>query len=389
MGRKKMGLTYAGSGVNYDAMDPFKKMCQLVGLKTASQLQRHGCIEMEWSRGESCYIFKTPWGVYMAHVEEGLGTKNIAADKMANALALWQGVVCASKRCSHSFYREVAQCNVAMVINDLITSGASPLNFMLHLAVGNGDWFKNEQRAKDISEGTAQALILGRCAWGGGETPGLKGIILPDEALLSGSAVGFIEKEEHVINPANICDGDAIVFFQSSGPHANGFTMLREIADGLPSGYLAQLPSGRTYGDTILAPTHIYAAAIQECQKVGVRIHYAINVTGHGWRKLMRANANFSYIIDRLPPQQEIFDFVQKVGDVSDREMYKTFNMGAVFALYLPQEDLGKLMEALMNLTPEEAVLADVVGHIEASKEKKVVIVPKDITFDANDLDIR
>lgn len=389
--------------VNYAGFDMFKIACQEAGRPTAENLRRNGFQEETWSRGESAFVMRTPWkGKYLAHVEEGLGTKNIPADRMAEAIVfavasrkvfsemqkvfLGESSLRAGKEAGKSFFKEVAQCNVAMAINDLITVGASPLSYLLHLAVGDADWFKNEQRWNDLIEGTKKACDIAGCVWGGGETPVLRNIVVPGAALLSGSATGFISSEKRLINPANIKDGDAIILFESSGPHANGYTMLWDVvAPRLPDGYLTKIPDdGRTFGEAILAPTVIYFQLIQECMDRGVRIHYAVNITGHGWCKLMRAPKAFVYIINKLPRQQPLFDFIQQWNPIDSKKMYRTFNMGAGFAIYVPQKDVSKVLDVA-----EVFYGATVAGHIEKSSVKEVIIEPMGIKFGPEDLAIR
>lgn len=161
--------------------------------------------------------------------------------------------------------------------------------------------------------------------------------------------------------------------------------MAREIADKLPDGYLTKLTNGRTYGETLLDPTHIYVAFIEECLNRGVNIHYVVNITGHGWRKLMRSTKPFAYIIDVLPSQQLIFEFIKKYGPVDDNEAYGNFNMGAGFALYVSEADTDAVLKgaASHNLGALRA------GHIKRSDEKKVVIRPKGLEYSGATLGVR
>ena len=268
-------MTYAGSGVDYGALDPFKRRAQLAGRSTADAIRRLGVSEVEMSRGESAYLVETPDG-YLAHVEEGLGTKNLVADAMYRLVP------------GRSYYDHIAQDTVAMIVNDMVTLGALPLAVAMHLGVGSSEWFKDDRRAGDLVDGWRTACQLARCAWGGGETPTLSGVVEATTVVLAGSAIGMIKPKGRLIR-ANIQHGDAIVMFESSGIHANGLTLARAIAERAPKGYLTPLGDGRPYGEALLDPTHIYVGAIEDCLNRGVDIHYAVNITGHGWRKLMRA----------------------------------------------------------------------------------------------------
>jgi phosphoribosylformylglycinamidine cyclo-ligase len=384
-------MTYKGVGVDYDAMDPWKRQAQLAGKDTAYSLKRFGFCEVEMSRGESAYLIETP-DAYIAHVEEGLGTKNLVADAMYRLTG-------------KSYYDQVAQDTVAMIVNDMITLGALPLSVAMHLAVGSSDWFEDELRGHDLIEGWKRACRISRCVWGGGETPTLKGIVVPGTALISGSATGIIKPKERLIK-TSVRDGDAIVLLESSGIHANGLTMARSIAERkdslgrkilnfflsnwfpleiLPKGYLTRLSDGRTYGETLLDPTHIYVPFIEDCLEGGMDIHYTANITGHGWRKLMRAPQAFTYVIDTLPRQLPIFDFLQEYGPVDDEEAYANFNMGAGFALYVAENDVEKILE-IAQPYPFGILKA---GYVERSKEKKVIIKPKGLEYAGTTLGVR
>jgi len=367
-------MTYADVGVDYDAMDPFKRSAQLAARETASNIKRLGFSEVELSRGESAYLIETTDG-YLAHVEEGLGTKNLVADAMYRLTG-------------KPYYDQIAQDAVAMIVNDMITLGALPVSVAMHLAVGVSTWFEDEQRSRDLIQGWRKACMLARCAWGGGETPTLKGVVMPEAVVLSGSAIGMVKPKARLIT-ANIQHGDAIILIESSGIHANGLTLARKIADKLPDGYLTKLEDGRTYGDTLLDPTHIYVALVEDCLNNGVNIHYAVNITGHGWRKLMRATEPFAYIIDTLPKRQAIFDFLQVHGPIEDEEAYGNFNMGAGFALYVPEADVNKVWSILNFYKPPHNLTAVYAGYVERSNEKKVIIKPKGLEYLGSTLGVR
>lgn len=365
-------MTYAGTGVDYDAMDPFKHLAQLAARETARNIARLNggeFWEFEPSRGESAYLIETPES-YLAHVEEGLGTKNLVADAMY-ALT------------GRSYYDHIAQCAVAMIVNDLVTLGALPLSVAMHLAVGSSDWFNDKQRSGDLIKGWAHACNLARCAWGGGETPTLKGVVVPEAVVLSGSAMGIVKPKVRLIENS-MRHGDAIIIIESSGIHANGLTLARKIAEKLPEGYLTKLPDGRTYGETLLDPTHIYVGLVEDCLDLGMIIHGAVNVTGHGWRKLMRATQSFAYVIEELPTQLAIFDFLQQHGPVDEQEAYGNLNMGAGFALYVAQTDVEKVLGVAKNL----GLKALVAGHIE-NGDKKVIIKPKGLKYLGETLAVR
>jgi phosphoribosylformylglycinamidine cyclo-ligase len=364
-------MTYAGAGVDYGALDPFKRRAQLAGRSTADVLHRLGVAEVEMSRGESAYLVETE-DAFLAHVEEGLGTKNLVADAMYGLTA------------ARTFYDHIAQDTVAMIVNDMVTLGALPLAVAMHLGAGSSDWFKDERRTEDLIRGWRNACELSRCAWGGGETPTLAGVVEPQTVVLAGSAIGLIKPKTRLIR-ANIQPGDAIVLFESSGIHANGLTLARAIAGHAPDGYLTPLRDGRAYGEALLDPTHIYVGLIEDCLNRGVDIHYAVNITGHGWRKLMRAPDALAYIIDTVPAPQPVFEFMQLAGNIEDAEAYANFNMGAGFAIYVPENDVSPVLD-IARAFPFKALRA---GHVEKSESKKVVIRPKGLEFSGETLRVR
>src|SRR5688572_7614790 len=138
-------LTYGGAGVNYDALDAFKRACQKEAATTVPLLEAHGAREAEGTRGESAYLIETADG-YLAHVEEGLGTKNLVADAMLELTG-------------QSYYRHIGIDTVATIVNDLVTCGALPISIAMHAAVGDSSWFSNERRAADLAQGFADGCI--------------------------------------------------------------------------------------------------------------------------------------------------------------------------------------------------------------------------------------
>src|SRR5687768_1816271 len=148
------GLSYEQSGVKYDALDAFKRLCQREASTTVEALAHHGLKEPANIRGESAYLIETP-ASYLAHVEEGLGTKNLVADAML-------------KLTGQSYYANVGIDTVATIVNDLVTTGALPVSIAMHAAVGDSSWFDETRRAEDLARGFAQGCRLSDAVWGGG-----------------------------------------------------------------------------------------------------------------------------------------------------------------------------------------------------------------------------
>jgi len=363
--------TYAASGVSYDLMDPFKRLAQLRAKATTKNLSRFGMAEVSASRGESAYVWEEP-DSFRAFVIEGLGTKNLVADETRQ----FSG---------KTHYDSIAQDTVAMIVNDLIVVGADPQIINAYFAVGDSRWFADEDRVKDLIEGWAQACHLAAAVWGGGETPTLKSIIEPETIDLSGSAVGIIKPKDRLVLGDKLTPGDAIVVIESSGIHANGLTLARAIAAKLPDGYATRLPDGSSYGEALLTPTHIYAGLIQDLFEAGIEIHYMVNITGHGWRKLMRADRELSYKITKLPPVQPVFQFIQKHSRTTDEEMYGNFNMGAGFAIFVPAKQAAAICTIALK---KHGFAATIAGRVAAGP-RQVSIKQKNIVFHSQTLGVR
>jgi phosphoribosylformylglycinamidine cyclo-ligase len=364
-------LSYESAGVRYDVLDSFKRACQKFGATTTDALRHHEMSEARGTRGESAYLIETP-NEYLAHVEEGLGTKNLVADEVHNLIG-------------QSFYRNIGIDTVATIVNDLITCGALPISVAMHAAVGDVRWFENQTRARDLAEGFAHGCKLSGAAWGGGETPALRGIVNPDAIVLAGSALGRIAPKSHRIT-GEIAPGDAIILLASTGVHTNGLTLCRALADRLPQGYLTKLPSGRSYGEVLLDASPIYVNFITLAQQRNLKIHYAAHITGHGWRKLMRLDTPLVYRITQIPDVPEIFPFIQSAAGLDAREMYATFNMGGGFAIFVDPSDVPRALD----IARETHHRAWQVGAIERrGEEKAVVIEPLGITFGAEELKVR
>ncbi|OGJ45911.1 hypothetical protein A2272_03990 [Candidatus Peregrinibacteria bacterium RIFOXYA12_FULL_33_12] len=369
MGNK---IDYKSSGVHYDLLDPFKISAQKAASSTDGNIDYLNLKEVSQSRGESAFLIETDTG-YIAHVEETLGTKNLIADSMY-------------KITNKSYYDQIAQDTVAAIVNDLITMGALPISLAMHLAVGDSHWFEDENRQHDLVTGWKKSCDLSSALWAGGETPTLKGIVEPNTCLLSGSAVGIIQKKDQMIRSSNLKSGDRIILLESSGIHANGASLCRKIVTELSDGYRTKISDGRMFGEAILDPSIIYVPILKECVAQNIRLHYISHITGHGLRKIMRAVEPFHYVIENIFKSLPIFDFLQEKSGLDDKEMYATFNMGVGFALYLSSDDVSQVLD----ICAENNIKAIDAGYIEESKgAKNLSIVAKKIEYSGESLAVR
>lgn len=367
---KTQKITYSQVGDNYDTKDPIKILAQTAAKKTGRNLLPHGFQEVSETRGESAYVWKQG-NIYMASVIEGLGTKNIIADEMR-------------KITGKTYYDIIGHDTVATIINDLISVGARPLVLHMYLAIENNDWLADQARMNDLIGGFASACDLSGASWGGGETPTLKGIILPDTVELGGSAIGIIDNEKKLILDKKMQEGDRILLLKSNGINTNGASLARAIAQKLPKGYAHKLPDGSFYGDMLLTKTNIYAKVINDLLDNGIDIHYLSNITGHGLRKVMRAKREFTYVLEKIIEPQEIFVFLKQHSGLSEKEMYETYNMGMDYAIFLPQQYIEKAQQ-LIRLNGFESIDA---GYVMTGK-RQVIIKTKDIILEGESLRLK
>jgi phosphoribosylformylglycinamidine cyclo-ligase len=363
-------LNYTQSGVDYARIDPLKVAAQHAAAATASQLARHGCAEVPASRGESAYVVDVgPF--YLASIVECLGSKALVADAMAELSG-------------RSAYGLIAQDTIAMAINDLITVGATPLVVQAYWAAGGSQWFDDAQRARALVDGWKRACEHCKVAWGGGETPALAGIVEPGRIDLAASCTGWVNPKSRLTLGDKLGAGDAIVLLAASGIHANGLSLARKLAERLPQGYLTPVQPGLSYGDALLTPTPLYSPVTEALYRAGITPHYAANITGHGWRKLLRHPKTLRYRVHTLPPVPPVLSFIQQHAQMDADEAYGTLNMGAGFAVFVPAAQAARTIE----VATAQGVPATLAGVVEAG-DKELLIEPLGLRYAADDLQLR
>jgi phosphoribosylformylglycinamidine cyclo-ligase len=363
-------IDYQQAGVDYSKIDPLKILAQQAAAATAGNLQRHGLHEVAASRGESAYVVDCG-DFYLASITECLGTKALVADATR-------------KLTGRSYYDRIAQDTLAMAINDLITVGATPVSVHAYWAAGGSQWFHDGQRAKDLVDGWRAACDACGVAWGGGETPALQGVVVDDRIDLAASCVGLVRPKSRLTLGERLGPGDAIVLLASSGIHANGVSLARKLAERLPDGFGTRLPSGALFGEALLAPTVLYSPVTEALAQAGIVPHYCANITGHGWRKIMRHAKALTYRFHVLPEVPEVLRFLQQQTGSDDREAYGNLNMGAGFALFVAAGDA----ERTVQIAQQAGAKAVFAGVVEAGP-KQVVLQPIGVTFAGNDLHLR
>ena len=253
---------------------------------------------------------------------------------------------------------------VAMCVNDIACAGGEPLFFLDYIACG-----KNyPEKIADIVKGVAEGCLQSDAALIGGETAEHPGLMPEEEYDLAGFAVGIVD-EKDMITGQDLKAGDVLIGVASSGVHSNGFSLVRKIFEMTKESldtYYDEL--GKTLGEALLAPTRIYVKALKSVKEAGVRIHACSHITGGGFYEnvpRMLKDGTRAVIEKNSYPVLPIFDLLAKTGDIEEKMMYNTFNMGLGMVLAVDPSDVDKTMEAIRQAgdTPY------VVGRIEAGEK--------------------
>lgn len=264
----------------------------------------------------------------------------------------------------------VGQDCVAMCVNDIICSGAKPLFFLDYVAVG-----KNKpEKVAQIVKGVADGCVLSECALIGGETAEMPGFYPVDEYDLAGFAVGIVDRDK-VIDCSKVADGDALVGIASSGPHSNGYSLIRKVFKINEDHDKSKLDNyiesiGSTLGEALIKPTKIYVKTVLDVISK-FDVHGISHITGGGFyenipRMLNKKGARIQKGTWPVPP---IFDLIQSFGQVDQRDMYNTFNMGIGMVLAVPQED----KEAVVNTIKAMGEEAYVIGYVDEKADGVVL----------------
>jgi phosphoribosylformylglycinamidine cyclo-ligase len=212
----------------------------------------------------------------------------------------------------------------------------------------------------------------------------LAGIVEAGRVDLAAACTGIVQPKERLSLGERLAPGDAIVLLHASGIHANGLSLARKLVERLPQGWLTEVAPGLSYGAALLAPTPLYSPLLQGLWQEGIVPHYCANITGHGWRKLMRHPRELTYRIHTLPPVPPVLRFIQQHAGMDDRDAYGTLNMGAGFALYLPANAAAAAVACAHRL----GYGATLAGEVLAGA-KRLVVDPLRLGFSGADLDLR
>ncbi len=249
---------------------------------------------------------------------------------------------------------------VAMCVNDVICCGAKPMFFLDYIACG-----KNlPERIERIVAGVAEGCVQSGCALIGGETAEMPGFYPEDEYDLAGFSVGIVD-EERIVNKETIVPGDVILGLRSSGVHSNGFSLVRKVFDVENREIKAPLEAlgGRSLGETLLTPTRIYVKPVLALME-RVRVKGVSHITGGGFyenipRSLPKGIcASIEKARIPVPP---IFRMIAREGQIDERDMFNTFNMGIGMCLVVAKDDADRAMETLRAAGEEPVLLGETI----------------------------
>ena len=254
---------------------------------------------------------------------------------------------------------------VAMCVNDIICCGAKPLFFLDYIACG-----KNKpEKIAEIVKGVCEGCIMAGCALVGGETAEHPGMMPEDDYDIAGYSTGIVDKSK-IIDNTKMKEGDVIIAIASSGVHSNGFSLVRKVFDIENADLTSPVEElgGKSIGETLLTPTRIYVkpllALLEEVEVTAVS-----HITGGGfYENIPRSLADgFGAKINRASVKVlPIFDLIAKVGNITERDMFNTFNMGVGMSIVVDKADATKAIE-ILKANGEDAY---VIGEIVCSDEK-------------------
>ena len=257
---------------------------------------------------------------------------------------------------------------VAMCVNDIICAGAKPLFFLDYIACG-----KNvPEKIADIVKGVAEGCVQSGAALIGGETAEMPGFYPIDEYDLAGYCTGVVDKSK-IIDNKTMEEGDVVIALPSSGVHSNGFSLVRKVFDVENSDIKSPCEAlgGKSIGETLLTPTRIYVKPVLALLEK-VKVKGISHITGGGfYENIPRSipdglGAKIDKSAVRILP---IFDLIAKTGNISERDMFNTFNMGVGMSIVVPKEEV----ETALSVLRENGEDAYVIGEIVKSDEKVIL----------------
>lgn len=380
-----MSIKYSAF-VDYEKLDPVKRMALDIFEPTFSYPERLGIKVIPETLGQTAVAFDLSGigdsNFHLSHNIEGLGTKNLIAEKMYKEVFVEKGTIAEGLKIKKLF-KNLGIDTAAMSVNDTVAIGADVFSYIDIIASGNSSYFSDMDKNRCLLQGYRQAADENGFAIPQGETPELPGIVFPETLDLAGSSIGLIRPTNRLITGSAIKEGDVIYGLASSGIHANGISKARSIASKSKDGFFTALNDGSSIGEKLLTPTKIYQRHVRDMQNEDVEIHYLQPITGHAWEKIARARKPFDYRINHIPETTSIFQDLINLGkeynkkvssserfDFSNKEKYYTWNMGVGCVVVAPKESGEAVRECCKKYGTEVSEL----GSVE--KGERRVIMP-------------
>lgn len=363
--------------VDYDSLDSAKAAFIAASKKTIRFAEKYGFMP-ESGFGASANVFALDLKPFLKSgaenllitlLPEGLGTSDDARPDDLTPEQL------------EKFWYNIGIKTVAVTTNDAASTGMQTILLSLYLPSGQPEKVFTPAFMKGFLNGFVAGCKTVGCVYFSGETPQLKNKIYPDKLDIAGALFGLMPPNVKPITGENLAPGNKIVFIQSSGPHDNGFTALRKLAEELPQGYHTRLDDGREYWEAIIEPTVLYTPLIQEILSAGINPTNVEPISGHGWQKLMRSKKTLRYRVENVLPVPEIFKFVEKQSGTPQKEMIKIFNYGVGLAIYTRDENDA---QKVIDIAKRHDLNAIIAGTIEAADTREVVVEPWNITLESD-----
>jgi len=256
-----------------------------------------------------------------------------------------------------------------------------PVVFTDQIEASGSGWYADKKRARDFAAGFLKICQEVGMALPAGESASVTYLINPKSpvknvASLSGSVTGIVAPKENLITGKKLSAGDRIIGVASSGLHANGISLVIKKALELPKQFLTRLPNGNTLGQEALIPTRSYVALIETLLRAKIKIHALLPGTGDGVGKIAFDKRPFTYRIHSWLPVSPLFKFFHEQVGVSLENCLKTFNWGVGYYLFVPKEEVAKILKIGKDIGYK---LADI-GIVEKG-ERKVIFEPGNITL--------
>ena len=332
--------SYADSGVDYTKIAGFKRIMRDLTRKTFSFPRKRGVFVSQTithAHG-AIYEYRGETPHLSVQTQEGLGTKNWIAEWMYRYAANGK-----------TYYRGIGIDTALVAVNDCVAQGAMPIIFTDKISAGDSAWYTDLDRARDLALGFEEVCRLVGMALPQGDSSSLRYIVNPRGALpsvptLSGCVTGIIAPIRNLITRDRIEAGDAIIGVASSGLHANGISLVIEVAETLKHHFLTKIPRlEKTLGEEALTPTCSYVRLVEALLANNVRIHGIIPGTGGGVGKLAVHHVPFTYVIQYSMRVPHIFLFMRSCG-VTLEECLSTFNWGIGYYLIVPKDEVNRTL---------------------------------------------